>query len=156
MAKCHPIFSFPRRWRRSQRCWEYPSKHRRDRCKRRALLDYFKCGCFYHHISQPNTPPFMFDFVFILHLMFFQQTTGIYIQMLSKAGSLPYSTGELRKALLGCLPIRGSRQIQSLPRPLTPGPVVASKAHFLHGRGAIPNAPDLCLDIAANPADPVR
>ena len=26
----------------------------------------------------------MFDFVFILHLMFFQQTTGIYIQMLSK------------------------------------------------------------------------
>ena len=31
VAKYHPGFSFPRRWRRSQRCWEYPSKHRRDR-----------------------------------------------------------------------------------------------------------------------------
>ena len=79
VVKHHLIFSFPQRWRRSQRCWEYPSKHRRDRCKRRALLDYFNRRCLYHHTSQPDTPPFMFDFVFILHLMFLQQAAGIYI-----------------------------------------------------------------------------
>ena len=38
VAKYPHGFSFPRRLRRSQRCWEYPSKHRRDRCERRALL----------------------------------------------------------------------------------------------------------------------
>ena len=84
VAKHHLIFSFPQRWRRSQRCCEYPSKHRRDRCKRRALLNYFNHRCFYH-ISQPDTPSGMLGFVFVLHLMFFQQAAGIHIQMLSKA-----------------------------------------------------------------------
>ncbi len=60
-----------------------PSKHRRDRCKRRALLNYFNHRCFYH-ISQPDTPSCMLGFVFVLHLMFFQQAAGIHIQMLSK------------------------------------------------------------------------
>lgn len=69
---------------------------------------------------------------------------------------LVYPTEGLRQALLGCLPIRGSRQIRfSLPLP-APGPEVASKAHSLHGREAIPNAPDLYLNTAADPADPVR
>lgn len=81
MAKYHPSFSFPRRWRRSQRCWEYPSKHRRGRCERRALLDYFKRRCFHHHVGQPDTPSSMFGFVLVPHLMFFQQTAGIHIQM---------------------------------------------------------------------------
>lgn len=84
VAKHHLTFSFPQRWRRSQRCWEYPSKHRRDRCKRRALLNYFNHRCFYH-ISQPDTPSGVLGFVFVLHLMFFQQAAGIHIQMLSKA-----------------------------------------------------------------------
>ena len=87
VAKYHPGFSFPRRWRRSQRCWEYPSKHRRDRCERRALLDYFdyfdyfKRRCFHHHVCQPDTPPGVLGFVLVLHLMFFQQAAGIHIQM---------------------------------------------------------------------------
>ena len=72
VAKYHPGFSFPRRLRRSQRCWEYPSKSRRDRCDRRALPDYFKRGCFHHHVGQPDTPSGVFGFVLILHLMFFQ------------------------------------------------------------------------------------
>ena len=72
VVKCHPSCSFPRRWRRSQRCWEYPSKHRRDRCERRALLDYFKRGCFHHHVGQPDTPPGVLGFVLVLYLMFFQ------------------------------------------------------------------------------------
>ena len=76
-----PVFSFPRRLRRSQRCWEYPSKHRRDRCERRALPDYFKCGCLHHHVSQPDTPSSVFGFILVLHLMFFQQAAGIHIQM---------------------------------------------------------------------------
>ena len=85
VAKHHLTFSFPQRWRRSQRCWEYPSKHRRDRCKRRALLDYFNHRCFYHHVGQPDTPSDVLGFVFVLHLMFFQQAAGIHIQMLGKA-----------------------------------------------------------------------
>ena len=80
-GKTPPQFSFPRRWRRSQRCWEYPSKHRRDRCERRALLDYFKRRCFHHHVGQPDTPPGVLGFVLILYLMFFQQAAGIHIQM---------------------------------------------------------------------------
>ena len=72
VAKYHPVFSFPRRLRRSQRCWEYPSKHRRDRCERRALLDYFKRSCFHHHVSQSDTPPGVLGFVLVLYLMFFQ------------------------------------------------------------------------------------
>ena len=72
VVKCHPRFSVPRRLRRSQRCWEYPSKHRRDRCERRALLDYFKRGGFHHHVGQPDTPPGVLGFVLVLHLMFFQ------------------------------------------------------------------------------------
>ena len=72
VAKYHPGFSFPRRWRRSQRCWEYPSKHRRDRCERRALPDYFKRGGFHYHVSQPDTPSGVLGFVLVLYLMFFQ------------------------------------------------------------------------------------
>ena len=79
VVKCHPRFSVPRRLRRSQRCWEYPSKHRRDRCERRALLDYFKRGGFHHHVGQPDTPPGVLGFVLVLHLMFFQQAAGIHI-----------------------------------------------------------------------------
>ena len=70
VAKYHPIFFFPRRLRRSQRCWEYTSKHRRDRCERRALPDHFKRGCFHHHVGQPDTPSSMFGFILVLHLMF--------------------------------------------------------------------------------------
>ena len=79
VVKYHSGFSFPRRWRRSQRCWEYPSKHRRDRCERRALLDYFKRRCFHHHVGQPDTPSGVLGFVLVPHLMFFQQAAGIYI-----------------------------------------------------------------------------
>ena len=64
-----------------QRCWEYPSKHRRDRCERRASLDYFKRRCFHHHVGQPDTPSSVFGFILVLHLMFFQQAAGIHIQM---------------------------------------------------------------------------
>ena len=81
VVKYHPSFFVPRRWRRSQRCWEYPSKHRRDRCERRALLDYFKRGCFHHHVGQPDTPSGVLGFVLVLHLMLFQQPSGIHIQM---------------------------------------------------------------------------
>ena len=79
VAKYHPSFFVPRRLRRSQRCWEYPSKHRRDRCERRALLDYFKRRCFHHHVGQPDTPSGVFGFVLVLYLMFFQQAAGIHI-----------------------------------------------------------------------------
>ena len=79
VVKCHPRFSVPRRWRRSQRCWEYPSKHRRDRCERRALPDYFKRGGFHHHVSQTDTPSGVLGFVLVLHLIFFQQAAGIHI-----------------------------------------------------------------------------
>ena len=44
----------------------------RDRCERRALLDYFKRGGFHHHVGQPDTPPGVLGFVLVLHLMFFQ------------------------------------------------------------------------------------
>lgn len=84
MAKYHPGFFVPRRLRLSQRCWEYPSKHRRDRCERRALPDYFKRRCFHHHVGQPDSPSGVFGFVLILHLMFFQQAAGIHIQMLGE------------------------------------------------------------------------
>ena len=47
-----------------------PSKHRRDRCERRALPDHFKRGCFHHHVGQPDTPSSMFGFILVLHLMF--------------------------------------------------------------------------------------
>ena len=81
MAKYHPSFSFPRRWQRSRRCFEGYSQHRCDRRHRRALLDYFKRRCFHHHVGQPDTPSSMFGFVLVPHLMFFQQTAGIHIQM---------------------------------------------------------------------------
>ena len=51
----------------------------RDRCERRALLDYFKRRCFHHHVGQPDTPPGVLGFVLILYLMFFQQAAGIHI-----------------------------------------------------------------------------
>lgn len=81
VAKYHPSFFFPRRWRRLQRCWEYPSKHRRDRCERRALLNYFKYRRFYHHVSQSDAPSSVFGFVLVSYLMLFQQAASIYIQM---------------------------------------------------------------------------
>ena len=84
VVKYHPSFFVPRRWRRSQRCWKYPSKHRRDRCERRALPDYFKRRCFHHHVGQPDTPPGVLGFVLVLHLMFFKQAACIHIQMLGK------------------------------------------------------------------------
>ena len=84
VVKYHPSFFVPRRLRRSQRCREYPSKHRRDRCERRALLDYFKRRCFHHHVGQLDTPSGVFGFVLVLYLMFFQQAAGIHIQMLGE------------------------------------------------------------------------
>ena len=63
VAKHHPVFPF------------------RDRCEHRALPDYFKHGCFHHHVGPPDTPSGVFAFVLVL---LFQQTAGIYIQMLGE------------------------------------------------------------------------
>ena len=72
VAKYHPGFSFPRRWRRSQRCWEYPSKHRRDRCERRALSDYFVLCCLHYHVGESDTPSGVPGFVLVSYLIFLQ------------------------------------------------------------------------------------
>ena len=155
VAKHHLTSSFPQRWRRSQRCWEYPSKHRCDRCKRRALLDYFNHRCFYHHVGQPDTPSGVLAFVFVLHLMFFQQAAGIHIQMLGKAIHCHIQPKGFGKLCGATFPFAVLVRYNLRYRPAL-GPEVASKAHSLHGRGAIPNAPGLCLDTAADPADPVH
>lgn len=49
--------------------------------ERRALLDYFKRKCFYHHVGQPDTLSGVFGFVFVLHPIFFQYVSGIHIQV---------------------------------------------------------------------------
>ena len=79
VAKHHLIFFFRNGGDGRNGAGSPPSKHRRDRCERRALLDYFKCRCFHHHVGQPDTPPGVLGFVLILYLMFFQQAAGIYI-----------------------------------------------------------------------------
>ncbi len=61
-----------------------PSFSFRDRCEGRASLDYFKRGCFHHHVGQPDTLSSVLGFILVLYLMFFQQTAGIHIQMLGE------------------------------------------------------------------------
>ena len=70
VAKYHPIFFLPATVATVATVLGAPSKHRRDRCERRALPDHFKRGCFHHHVGQPDTPSSMFGFILVLHLMF--------------------------------------------------------------------------------------
>ena len=152
MAKYHPSFSLPRRWRRSQRCWEYPSKHRRDRCERRALLDYFKRRCFHHHVGQPDTPSGVFGFVLVLYLMFFQQTAGIHIQVFGEPVHRHIRLNRLGQLGGTAFPFTVLGRIRSLPRLPVPGLEAVSKAHSPHGQAPKLGSLGLCSDITADPA----
>lgn len=58
--------------------------NRRDRCYRRAPSRRSWHGRLALNVSQADAPSCVLRFIFILHPMFFQQTTGIYIQVLGE------------------------------------------------------------------------
>ena len=107
-----------------------------------------------YHISQPDTPSCMLGFVFVLHLMFFQQA-GIHIQMLRYVVHCHIQLEGFGKL---CPAPSHSRFASDTIFATASAPVAeaASKAHSLNDREAIPNAPGLYLDTAADPADPVH